>query len=291
MVGTYNDSLIRLKDERTLSYREYGDTNENTVLFFHGFGSSAGAIHPDPNILDANNIRFFAVNRPGYGASDLAANYSPEDFADTVNEFLMAKNIDKASIIGWSAGGLYSQIFAEKYPEKVSSLNLVSSAIPLNSKETRNILPSNWKMINSMNRYFPFLTKYFFKSLSKKLTKDLDAAIQESIKQMVEEDKKVANDPTMKPVIIRGAVESYHNRGLGVYADAPALCKNISTKAQHLLDTKVNIWQGSEDNVWTPATSEYLRQRYPASTYSFIEKEGHLLYLSHWNEILKKAVE
>jgi pimeloyl-ACP methyl ester carboxylesterase len=290
-VGTYNDSLIRLKDERTLSYLEYGDTNENTVLFFHGFGSPAGAIHPDPNILDANNIRFFAVNRPGYGASDLAANYSPGDFADTVNEFLMAKNIDKASIIGWSAGGLYSQIFAETYPEKVSSLNLISSAIPLNSKETRNILPSNWKMISSMNRYLPFLTKYFIKSLSKKLTKDLDAAIQESIKQMVEEDKKVANDPLMRMVITKGAVESYHNGGLGVYYDARALSKNISTKAQPLPDTKVNIWQGSEDNVWTPAASEYLRQRYPASTYSFIEKEGHLLYLSHWNEILKKAVE
>jgi pimeloyl-ACP methyl ester carboxylesterase len=291
MVGTYNDSLIHLKDERKLSYREYGDTNENTVIYFHGFGSSAGAIHPDPNILDEHTIRFFAINRPGYGESDLAADYSPEDFADTVNEFLMVKKIDKASIIGWSAGGLYSQVFAEKYPDRVSSLNLVSSAIPLNSKETRNILPSNWKMINSMNRYLPFLTKYFFKSLSKKLTKDLDSAIQESIKQMVEEDKIVANDPTMKPVIIRGAVESYHNRGLGVYSDARALCKNISTKAQPLLDTKVNIWQGSEDNVWTPAASEYLRQRYPASTYSFIEKEGHLLYLSHWNEILKKAVE
>ncbi|WP_026576698.1 alpha/beta hydrolase [Bacillus sp. UNC438CL73TsuS30] len=285
----YNDSFIRLQDNRKLSFLSYGDTNENTVIFFHGFGSSASSIHPDTKILDKYNVRFFAINRPGYGESDVKIKYSMEDFADSINELLIAKGIEKASIIGWSAGGLYSQVFTGKYSEKVTSLNLISSAIPLNSNQTTKILPANWKSIVNMNKYIPLMTKLYFKSLSKKITNNLDSTIHKSIQQMVEEDKKVAVDPIMMSVIIKGAVESYHNKGIGVYYDALALCQKFDDKRSPFLNVKVNIWQGGKDTIWTSETSNYLREKYSNSTYSFIDNEGHLLYLSHWDEILKKS--
>ncbi|MFZ7942578.1 alpha/beta fold hydrolase [Neobacillus sp. 19] len=286
----YNDSFIQLQDNRKLSYLSYGDTNQNTVIFFHGFGSSARSIHPDTKLLDQYNVRFFAINRPGYGDSDVKVKYSMEDFADSINEFLLAKGIERASIIGWSAGGLYSQVFTDKYSEKVTSLNLISSAIPLNSNETTKILPANWKSIVNMNKYIPLMTKFYFKSLSKKVTNNLDSTIQKSIQQMVEEDQKVAVDPLMKSVIIKGAVESYRNKGIGVYYDALALCQKFDDRRNPLHNVKVNIWQGDKDTIWTSETSNYLREKYSNSTYSFIENEGHLLYLSHWDEILKNAL-
>lgn len=286
----YYESNILLSNNRKLSYVGYGDTNENTVIFFHGFGSSVHSVHPDTKILDKYNIRFFAVNRPGYGDSDFEYKYSMDDFADWINEFLTAKGIQKASLVGWSAGGLYSQVFTNKYPEKVSSLNLVSSAIPLNSRETNRILPFNWKMIKNMNRYIPLMTKFYFKSLSKKTTEKLDSIIQESIKQMVEEDRKIVNDATMKAVIIKGTVEGYRNNGYGVYYDALALCENIKELNNPNLNAKVNIWQGGNDTIWTSETSIFLREKYSNSSYTFIDNAEHLLYLSHWDEILKKSV-
>ena len=289
-MSNYYESYILLSNNRKLSYIGYGDNNQNTVIFFHGFGSSVHSIHPDIKILDENNIRFFAINRPGYGDSDFELEYSMEDYADWIIEFLTAKGIQKASLIGWSSGGLYSQVFAGKYPEKVTSLNLVSSAIPLNSSETKSILPMNWKMIRNMNRYMPLMTKTYFKSLSKKVTKSLDSIIQKSIEQMVEEDKKVANDHILQEAIIKGTVEGYRNNGNGVYYDALALCKKIPKLKNPASNTKVNIWQGGEDTVWTSKTSAYLREKYSNSTYSFIDNAGHLLYLSHWDEILKKSV-
>ena len=131
------------------------------------------------------------------------------------------------------------------------------------------------------------MTKYYFKKSNKKITKDLHSTIQESIKQMVEEDKRVANDPRLQQVIIKGAGESYRNSGIGVYYDALALCKKISDKKNPILNVKVNIWQGGKDTIWTPNTSNFLREKYSNSTYSFVDNEGHLLYLSHWDEILE----
>ncbi|MBS4177455.1 alpha/beta hydrolase [Lederbergia citrea] len=286
----FKDSYIHLRDNRKLSFKSYGDTNENTVIFFHGFGSSASAIHPDPKILEKSNIHFIAVNRPGYGESTLNGKYSMEDVADDINELLDSKEIQKVSVIGYSAGGLYSQFFTDKYSEKVNSLNLVSSAIPLNSKETKKILPSNWKMISNMNRYFPFMTKVFFSKLSKELTNNLETTLQKSINDMVEEDQRIVSDLNIRNVITKGAVEAYHNKGYAVYYDALALCKKITTIKTPPSNIKVNIWQGGKDNIWTPSTSLYLRDKYTHSTFSFIEDEGHLLYLSQWNEILKKSL-
>ncbi|RUL51094.1 alpha/beta hydrolase [Lysinibacillus antri] len=290
IMQNYYESFIVLSNNQKLSYIGYGDTNENTVIFLHGFGSSARSIHPDTKILDKYNIRFFALNRPGYGESDFDLGYSMEDYADWVNEFLMAKGIQKASLIGWSAGGLYSQVFTGKYPEKVTCLNLVSSAIPLNGSETKRILPMNWKMIRIMNRYIPLMTKFYFQSLSKKVAKNMDATIQESIEQMVEEDKKVVNNPIMQAAIIKGTVEGYKNSGIGVYYDALALCKKFKVFKNPISNIKVNIWQGGKDTIWTAETSNYLREKYPNSTYTYIDNAGHLLYLSQWDEILKSSV-
>ncbi|WP_226087680.1 alpha/beta fold hydrolase [Mesobacillus sp. S13] len=286
----YYESSISLSNNMKLSYTGYGDSNQNTVIFFHGFGSSVHAIHPDPTILDQHNIRFYALNRPGYGDSDIGLGYSMEDYADWLNEFLIAKNIQKASLIGWSAGGLYSQVFTDKYAEKVESLTLVSSAIPLNSEETKSVLPSNWKMIRNMNKYIPFMTKFYFKSLSKKVAKNLDGVIQESVKQMVEEDKKVMNNPTIQPAILKGTVEGYRNSGIGVYYDALALCNKMNESKNPGFNGKVHIWQGSADTIWTSDTSNFLKEKYTNSTYTSIDNGGHLLYLSHWDEILRKSV-
>ncbi|MBS4198135.1 alpha/beta hydrolase [Bacillus sp. FJAT-49732] len=288
-MNNFKDSYIHLRDNRKLSFKSYGDKNENKVIFFHGFGSSASAIHPDTEILDKNNIHFIAVNRPGYGDSTLIEKYTMEDVADDINELLDCKGIQKVSVIGYSAGGLFSQVFTDKYSEKVISLNLVSSAIPLNSKETKKILPSNWKMISYMNRYFPWMSKTFFRKLSQDLTNNLETTIQKSINQMVEEDKRIVNDANLKLVITKGAVEAYHNKGAAVYNDALALCKKI-TLNKPSSNIKVNIWQGRKDNIWTPSTSMYLREKYTNSTNSFLDDEGHLLYLSQWEEILKKSL-
>jgi pimeloyl-ACP methyl ester carboxylesterase len=290
VMKNYYESSILLPTNQKLSYIGYGDTNEHTVIFFHGFGSSVQAVHPDTNILDKYNIRFYAVNRPGYGNSDYGLEYSIEDYVDLINDFLVAKGIQKAAVIGWSAGGLYSQVFADKYSEKVSSLNLVSSAIPLTSEDTKNILPMNWKVIRNMNRFVPLMTKFYFKSLSKKISKDMDTIIRKSIKQMVDGDKKVANDPKMQEAIIKGVAEGYSNHGIGVYYDALALCKKWREITKTGINATVNIWQGGKDTIWTSETSNYLREKYSNSTYTHIEHAGHLLYLSHWDQILKKAV-
>jgi pimeloyl-ACP methyl ester carboxylesterase len=273
-----------LRNNRKVSYKIFGNENENTVVYFHGFGSSASTFPPDIDIFNKYHIRFIAINRSGYGESELSRKYSLEDVADDTDELLTSLGVKNVAVLGYSAGGLYSQVFADKYPNKVSSLNLVSSAIPL-TRKTSKYLPINWKIIRILNSYIPVLSKMFFQRFSKKLNKNLQATLQESIDQMVDADRKIALDPIMGEIITKGAIEAYHNQGIAVYYDAVALCGIYPEFAPY--STKVNIWQGGKDKVWTPATSQYLRSKYVNCTYTTFKEEGHLLYLSKWEEIIK----
>jgi pimeloyl-ACP methyl ester carboxylesterase len=79
------------------------------VVFLHGSGSSMDAFarQLDSELLRGN--RLIAIDLPGHGASDDAANaddaYSLRGLAAVVREALEALGIRRATIVGWSLGG------------------------------------------------------------------------------------------------------------------------------------------------------------------------------------------
>lgn len=289
IVGTILDRTIELPDGRILAYKIYGEPTGIPFLFIHGFGSSAAAIDPDLAWLKKNNTYILAYQRPGYGYSQLKKQYKMSDVADDIKYLIDVLAINQVALIGWSAGGLYCQVFAHLYPEHVMSMTLVSSAIPFNSKLSKNILPSNWKMIYIMNRYFPFFSKRFFKRLSYKIEHQFDHTIDQSIRELVDADRIIANQPTIKNKITIGAQEAYQYEGLAVYYDALAMTERIDLIAKSK-PFNVYIWQGDQDRTWTLKTSEYLKSQYEKSHMYVVKGQGHLLYLSHWEEIVSKAL-
>lgn len=158
--------------------------------------------------------------------------------------------IPVVAVVGWSAGGLYSQVFAARYPDRVRSLTLISSAIPFFGNDSAKMLPPNWKFIRMMNRFAPFLSKSFFRKLSKQIIESTEKTIEKSIKEMTPADRSVAAQPHWRATITKGALEAYHNQGLAVYYDAAAMMDKWNIPAQEA-PYNVYIWQGDQDNVWT----------------------------------------
>lgn len=80
----------------------------------------------------AGQATTFAYNRPGYGNSDRVA--TPRDGEHIVEELralLHRKDLPPPYVlVGHSAGGLYMQWFARRYPDEVRALILVDSTHP-----------------------------------------------------------------------------------------------------------------------------------------------------------------
>lgn len=110
-----------------IAYMDEGSGAE-TIIFVHGLGSYAPAWKKTVEGLSKNS-RCIAIDLPGYGKSS-KGNYSGTMtfYADVVNQFAEALNLDNIVLAGHSMGGQISIIVALKYPDLVSKLVLIAPA-------------------------------------------------------------------------------------------------------------------------------------------------------------------
>jgi pimeloyl-ACP methyl ester carboxylesterase len=85
----------------------------------------------------SKHTQVITYDRAGYGWSDPPPNgFSIDTTVDDLNKVLESSKIDTPVIlVGHSVGGIYSRLFADKYPEKVSGLVLVDSRNEYFSKQ------------------------------------------------------------------------------------------------------------------------------------------------------------
>ena len=127
------------------SYMESGNTSSPTIIALHGYGGSSADWRYQLFDL-SDTCRIIAWNAPGYMLSDeLKTNYpSAKDYADALNDFILALKLDKVHLLGNSFGSRIAQCFAYYYPEKVIKIALVGP-----SAGKRNIsFEDRTKMIN-----------------------------------------------------------------------------------------------------------------------------------------------
>lgn len=91
-----------------------------------------------------------------------------------INSVLENKDIKSVHLIGHSAGGYYAQLFAELYPQKIKSLSLLSSMIPLNSPDTKRILNMHWKIIKFITLHAKKFSKFYFQKMADDIIKNYD---------------------------------------------------------------------------------------------------------------------
>lgn len=118
----------------------------------------------DPLLVEklVTNHRVVILDYPGVGKStgDLTS-MNETELADTMTGFMDNLGIKKAAVLGWSAGSFIAQIIAEKYPDRVSKLILISTAPgggqtidtpkPISDTIQKN-LGGNWE-----SSYVPFM--------------------------------------------------------------------------------------------------------------------------------------
>jgi pimeloyl-ACP methyl ester carboxylesterase len=82
------------------------------------------------------------------------------------------------------------------------------------------------------------------------------------------------------------ALDVYAQGAEGIYHDARAIS---GAWGFHPEDITVPTyqWHGSLDKLWPLPTAYFLDQRLPHNTLVLYKNEAHLLYLNHWQEIIK----
>jgi len=134
------DSRFATVNGIEVHYKEQG-SGEDAIVLLHGFGASSFSWREVTTALSADG-RVVAFDRPSAGLTqrlmpnewnpaDYAGGspYSPEAQADLTVALLDELGIERAVLVGHSAGGSVAMLTALKYPERVEALVLVDPAI------------------------------------------------------------------------------------------------------------------------------------------------------------------
>jgi len=90
---------------------KYSDRHrENTIVLVSGWAF-------DERIFTQLDLPFNVIS---YGKMNMA------DFEKDLLDYLSAKKLDRVSLLGWSQGALACGLFAERHPESIKELTLVS---------------------------------------------------------------------------------------------------------------------------------------------------------------------
>ena len=185
--------FARAKDGVKLAYRLDDNTDPwldaPYLLLLHGYGRSSVFWHQWVPYLS----RHYRVLRPdmrGFGQSregfSLDGPFSLETFTDDVVTILDHAGCDRVHFCGEAFGGTLGMQFAATYPERMRTLNLVSSPVVL-SKQIRDIYKlggESWEdairkrgvkawveSTNNAVRFAPWMPKGFFDWYSNELGK------------------------------------------------------------------------------------------------------------------------
>lgn len=96
------------------------------VLLIHGSGAAGSTWEPMVAAL-ADHLRVLRLDLPGCGRSSAPATYAVPDQADRVAAVLDELGLEDVAVVGHSSGGYVATALAERRPELVGPLALIST--------------------------------------------------------------------------------------------------------------------------------------------------------------------
>jgi pimeloyl-ACP methyl ester carboxylesterase len=111
---------------------ERSEGEERVVVFCHS-APGAGSFDPDPVETRARNVRLVSVDRPGYGGSSPLAPgrwATVGSAADDLAAVLDSLSIQRAGVVGWSAGGRVALALAARRPDLVDRVAVLATPAP-----------------------------------------------------------------------------------------------------------------------------------------------------------------
>lgn len=220
------------------------------VLLLHGWLGSWALWRSSIEIL-SKEFKVYALDFFGFGESfDRTANFTVDNYVQSVDQFMERLGIVKAPLIGHSMGGTVSLAAAVRYPEKIVKVTVIGS--PINGKSL------NWLLKLSGHRATarivwtaPSLLKLFMRGYGYWIAKDG----RRVGKMIVDDVSKINVDSffqsigTLRETDLRPVVSDINMSILGIY--------------------------GKYDRIVDPKQSKVLKECAPHSKIAWFNGSGH----------------
>lgn len=280
---------VHLPDGRTLAVDDVGDPAGLPVLYLHGTPDCRLARHPHDGLATVSGVRLLAVDRPGLGASELDPAGTLGSFASDLGHLLDRLGIERAAVLGWSAGGLFGLAAAAGLGDRVLAVHLVGTVPPVEAYEDPHVLAA----LGPSRRVFAELARELDRSelaeeMAPYLVPDpLDAAT--ALDHVLESAGEWGR---AELAAVDGAAERLAESLLASVARGrEGLVRELLAQLEPGLDLSlvtapVRTTHGVEDTVSPPEVGRWLVAGLGAAEVEVVPDAGHHLLLPRWSEVL-----
>ena len=121
MYQILNNFLVKTSGLK-VSDNKANDNSVKTLMLIHGWGMNSNVWEPIRDVLESH-YHLVWVDLPGHGFNLKMESLSLDNIV-----YLIADDVpENTHLIGWSLGGLVAQALANKLPERIKSMTLVTS--------------------------------------------------------------------------------------------------------------------------------------------------------------------
>jgi pimeloyl-ACP methyl ester carboxylesterase len=286
------EGTVAVRDDRRLSFAEYGSTRGPAIIWMHG---TPGARRQIPLAARAyaeqQGLRIVGIDRPGIGSSTPHLYPNVLDWTHDLEIMLDTLGIDTLRLIGLSGGGPYVLAAGVAMPDRVHGVGILGGVAPTTGDDA-----VDGGLIQLAVRLAPLLSVARV-PLGVALTGairlirpvagpvlDLYAAVQPP------GDRNLLSRPEFKAMFLDDLLNGSRFQTSAPLTDLVLFTRDWGFAAADVT-VPVRWWHGDDDHIVPLAHGQHLVERLPDATLKVIAGESHLGGLGIAQEVLGALME
>lgn len=258
-------------------YIDRGSQDGQVVILLHGFlGSVVDWANTIPTLVEAG-YRVIAFDRPPFGLSDKRTNldYSTKAMSALTLGLMDLLHIERATIIGHSAGGQVAADFAVRYHERMNKLVLVAGAIGITDPDMKgesdgqsNPAAGAFGMLANLNPDNPLAQQLIRSFFNSDFAEALGSAAYAD---------PANNNPDLMPLRLRGLqVPGWEGGLLAFSRDSLKPSNEFDLNGLRTVSAPVLLMWGEADEIVPIQVGERLKELFPNVSWIAYPNVGHM---------------
>jgi pimeloyl-ACP methyl ester carboxylesterase len=264
------------------------DEDERLVVFCHS-SPGAGRFDPDPALTRARDVTLLSVDRPGYGSSSRvsAGKWATVGAAaDDIATVLDALPVERAGVVGWSAGGRVALALAARHPDLVDRVVVVATPAP--DEEVPWVDPDQRTELERLRQLPP---EEAHAALCRSLAPVVpsDPFSDQALWLLAAEgtsDQAALRSPRVRNRLGEMLRAAFAQGVAGLAADIAGYCLQPWGFEPEAVEAETLLLYGARDPLAGPRHARWWQERLPNVRLEIDPDAGHLVLISKWSRAL-----
>jgi pimeloyl-ACP methyl ester carboxylesterase len=232
------------------------------------------------------------VDRPGVGLSDRKRGRRLLDWPDDLAQLMDALGVERFGVVGHSGGGPHALACGVRIPRRIGRLGIVCGFAPMNRAGATDGMSAEMQKGVSVLRRLPWLAHPMLRSLPSAYRRDPEAAWEAQFgRNLPVSDRAELDRSGVRENILGAALDAMHTGASGIADELPLFLGRDWGFTPADVRVPTWLWYGQADVITPVQMGRYLARLIPDAALKEFPDEGHMVYLSHWDEILRTMGE